>query len=271
MFAGDILNLTKNIGMTSDVLHHWKKVLLMTVFLTVIAAVAAGLIKTAFGIGAGVFLTPLMSLIMFPKTAVALMAPMMLITDITTLWMHWKKWDLKYIYILLPGVLAGIVAGSYYLAWASPALTKITIGIIAMVFSSYQIVRVKYPRLFTNIDMSVTTGVIISLFAGVSSAIAHSGGIIITIYLITKNLSKSTFVATLVGVLFFSDVLKIITYTKLHLLTPPLLIYGLELTPALFLGSWLGSRLINKLSEKQFILYVNKLIFISGIILIASR
>lgn len=243
----------------------------MTAVLTIIAAIAAGLIKTTFGIGAGVFLTPLLSLIMYPKTAVALMAPMMLITSIATLWMHWRKWELKYIYILLPGMLVGIVGGSYYLAWASPSLTKLTIGIIAMVFSAFQIIRIKNPQVFANMEVSTPVGIIISLFAGMSSAIAHSGGIIITIYLVTKNLSKSTFVATLVGILFFSDVLKMITYTKLNLLTQPLFIQGLELTPALFLGSWLGSRLIKKLSDSQFILYVNILIFLGGIILIASR
>lgn len=243
----------------------------MTAVLTIIAAIAAGLIKTTFGIGAGVFLTPLLSLIMYPKTAVALMAPMMLITSIATLWMHWRKWELKYIYILLPGMLVGIVGGSYYLAWASPSLTKLTIGIIAMVFSAFQIIRIKNPQVFANMEVSTPVGIIISLFAGMSSAIAHSGGIIITIYLVTKNLSKSTFVATLVGILFFSDVLKMITYTKLNLLTQPLFIQGLELTPALFLGSWLGSRLIKKLSDSQFILYVNILIFFGGIILIASR
>jgi len=243
----------------------------MITILGVIAALAAGLIKTTFGIGAGVFLTPLLSLIMSPKIAVALMAPMMLITDISTLWLHWKKWDLKYIYILSPGFLVGVVAGSYYLAWASPSLTKVTIGIIAMIFSSYQIARVKFPSFFSTIDLSTATGVLISLIGGISSAIAHSGGIIVTIYLVTKNLSKSSFVATLVGILFFSDVLKMITYTKLNLLSQPLLLSGLELTPALFLGSWLGSKAINKISDKQFILYVNLLIFISGVILIVRH
>jgi len=239
----------------------------MIIFLTMIAALAAGLIKAAFGIGAGVFLTPLLSIIMFPKTAVALMAPMMLVTDITTLWVHWKKWELKYVRLLSPGFLLGVLAGSYYLAWASPSLTKVTIGIIAIVFSAYQIARIKYPKTFSSIDLNDTTGVILSIFAGASSAIAHSGGIILTIYLITKKLSKSTFVATLVGILFLSDILKMFTYTKLGLLTPPILTSGLELIPVLLIGSWLGSKLIKKLSDTQFVFYVNILIFISGVLL----
>lgn len=239
----------------------------MVLIFSIIAALIAGLLKTTFGIGAGVFLSPLLSLVMPPKTAVALMAPMMLITSISTLWMHWKKWDMQNIYILLPGFLAGVVMGSYYLAWASPSLTKVTIGIIAMVFSAYQIIRIKKPRLFTNIEMGTLPGVIISLFGGISSAIAHSGGIILTIYLVPRNLNKASFVATLVGILFFSDILKMILYAKLNLLTQPLLITGLELTPALLLGSWLGGKLISKLSDIQFILYVNILIFVSGAVL----
>ncbi|MFZ5650865.1 MAG: sulfite exporter TauE/SafE family protein [Bacillota bacterium] len=239
----------------------------MDLFFTTTAALMAGIIKTTFGIGAGVFLTPLLSLMLEPKMVVALMAPMMLITDISTLWLHRNKWDLKYIYILLPGFLAGVLAGSYYLAWASPSLTKLTIGIIAMVFSAYQIIRLKNPGLFSGANLGTPAGVVISVIGGVSSAIAHSGGIIVTIYLATKNLSKGSFVATLVGILFFSDILKMITYTQLDLLNKSLLISGLELTPLLFLGSWLGSKLINRITDQQFILYVNLLIFISGVIL----
>lgn len=237
------------------------------IIFTVIAALLAGIIKTTFGIGAGVFLTPLLSLVLDPKVVVALMAPMMLVTDISTLWLHKNKWDFKYINILAPGFLAGVLAGSYYLAWASPSLTKLTIGIIAMVFSAYQIIRLKNPGLFSGTNLGIPAGVAISVIGGVSSAIAHSGGIIVTIYLATKNLGKSSFVATLVGILFFSDILKMFTYTKLGLLNKSLLITGLELTPVLFLGSWLGSKLINKITDRQFILYVNLLIFISGVIL----
>lgn len=136
-----------------------------------------------------------------------------------------------------------------------------------MVFSAYQIIRLKNPGLFSGANLGTPAGVVISVIGGVSSAIAHSGGIIVTVYLVTKNLGKSSFVATLVGILFFSDILKMITYTKLDLLNKTLLITGLELTPVLFLGSWLGSRLINKITDRQFILYVNLLIFISGVIL----
>lgn len=235
------------------------------------AAFLAGLIKTTFGVGAGVFLTPILSLSMDPKTAVALMAPMMLLSDISTTGLHWKKWNADHIKVLIPGGAAGVTLGSYYLAWASPGTTQLTIGIVAIVFSVLQIIRQQKAEYFTNLKLNPYHGALISVLAGASSAVAHSGGIIISIYLVTLGMAKQAFVATLVLFLFVGDVLKMILFVKMDILSTSLLIEGIKLTPALFLGSWLGARIINKLTDKQFILIINFLIFISGLILVIKN
>lgn len=238
---------------------------------TILAAFIAGLIKTTFGVGAGVFLTPLLSIILEPKTAVALMAPMMLITDLSTLGIHWNKWDKKQLYIIFPGTIVGTFLGSYFLAWASPQATKITIGVIAMAFSALQIYRLRNQTLLAQIRFNNWHGCVISLLAGFASAVAHSGGIVLTIYLISLNLSKQSFVATLVGFLLFADILKMVMFTKLGLLNSGLVKASLLLTPILLLGSWVGSKLIEKLSDSQFVLFVNILIFISGLVLLIKH
>jgi hypothetical protein len=240
-------------------------------FFSAAAAFLAGLIKTTFGVGAGVFLTPLLSINMDPKTAVALMAPMMLFSDLSTIGLHWKKWDASHVKVLIPGGVIGVLIGSYYLAWASPSITQVTIGIVAMAFSALQIVRQQKSEYFTNLNMKPVHGALISVFAGASSAVAHSGGIVISIYLITLGMAKHAFVATLILFLFVGDILKIVLFTKFGVLNSEILIAGIILTPALFLGSWLGSKLINKLTDKQFILIVNVFIFLSGLFLIIKN
>lgn len=239
----------------------------MLTYFIIIAAFAAGFFKTAFGLGGGV-ITPLLSLTMNPKTAAALMAPVFLATDITTLWAYWKKWDLRCIIDILPGMLIGVVLGSYFLNYASTHLIKVTIGIIAIVFSCYQFIKYKYPEAFTKVELNLVIVIIISFFGGIISAIAHAGGIIITIYLVTKNLSKSAFVSTLTIILLCSDILKMVTYTKLQLITKPIFITGIEVIPFLILGSFCGNYLNNKLSNAHFTNFINSLLFISGIILI---
>lgn len=237
----------------------------------ILAALAAGVIKTGFGVGAGVFLTPLLSLIMNPKEAVGLMTPMMLITDVITLYIFWRKWDWYQVKILLPGCVLGNVVGAYYLSWASPATAKVTIGIIAVLFSSFQIYKEKNSTLFQNFQFKTWQGVLVSFFAGIASAVAHSGGIIITIYLITVGLTKEVFVATLVSVLLISDISKVALFTNLHILTWKLMLMGLAATPVMLLGGWAGRKLMDKLNDKQYVLYINALIFVSGIILLVNH
>lgn len=231
----------------------------------------AGLIKTTFGVGAGVFLTPILSLTMDSKAAVAIMAPMMLLSDISTAGLHWKKWDAGNIKVLIPGGVAGVVLGTYYLAWASPSATQLTIGLIAIVFSVLQIIRQQKADYFTGLQLKPYHGAIISVLAGASSAVAHSGGIIISIYLVTLGMAKHAFVATLVLFLLVGDTIKMILFVNMDILSPELLVAGLKLTPALFLGSWLGAKLINKISDRQFILIINGLIFVSGLFLVIKN
>lgn len=235
------------------------------------AAFLAGLIKTTFGVGAGVFLTPILSLSMDSKIAVALMAPMMLLSDISTAGLHWKKWHVNHIKILIPGGIIGVVIGSYYLSWASPGITQITIGIVAIIFSILQIIRQKKAEFFTNLKLKPYHGAIISVLAGASSAVAHSGGIVISIYLVTLGMAKHAFVATLVLFLLVGDVLKMVLFFNMEILSTELLLEGIMLTPALFLGSWLGVKIINKLTDEQFIIIINILIFISGLVLVVKN
>lgn len=236
-----------------------------------VTALAAGIIKTGFGVGAGIFLTPLLALMVGAKQAVGLMSPMMLITDVVTLYVFWGKWDWKQIKVILPGTVLGTIFGAYYLSWASPSVAKITIGIIAIVFSSITVFKSKNPTAFQNFKVQLWHGVLTSFFSGIASAIANAGGVVVTIYLVSAGLSKEAFIATLVSVLLISDISKFVLYTHLNILTMDFLLMGLALTPVMLLGSWLGKKLLERLNEKQYVLYINVLVFISGIILLINH
>lgn len=242
----------------------------MLYLLVIPTALAAGIIKTCFGVGAGIFLTPLLSLIVGPKEAVGLMSPMMLITDIFTLQAFWKKWDWGQVRVIFPGTVVGTVFGAYYLSWASPALAKITIGIIAVLFSAMQLYKEKNPSFF-KMELKPWHGIVTSFFSGVASAIANAGGIVVTIYLVSIGLTKEAFIATLVSVLLISDISKVTLYTNLHILTSDLMLIGLALTPVMFLGSWIGRKLIDILSDRQYVMYINGLVLVSGLILLIKH
>jgi len=234
----------------------------------VLLAFVAGFLKTTFGIGAGVFLTPIASLVVHPKVAVGILAPLMLASDITTLRYHWKKWDIGQLLIIVPFGLIGILIGSMYLSWAPTHVAKISIGLIAIIFSSFQIYRIYFLNLETHKPFKRSFGIAVSFVAGIASAIAHSGGIVLTFYLITLKLSKYAFISTLTSYLFFNDILKITLFYKFGILTNHLLLISLCVIPALFLGSFFGNKTVGALSYSQFVVIINFLIFSSGILLV---
>lgn len=234
----------------------------------VVLAFVAGFLKTTFGIGAGVFLTPIAALVVHPKVAVGILAPLMLASDITTLRYHWKKWDVGQLFVIVPFGLIGILIGSVYLSWAPTHIAKITIGFIAIIFSSFQIYRIFFSNLESHKPFKKSFGVAVSFIAGIASAIAHSGGIVLTFYLITLKLSKYAFISTLTSYLFFNDILKIALFYKFGILTNNLILVSLCVVPALFVGSYVGNRTVDGLSYSQFVVIINILIFASGILLI---
>lgn len=233
-------------------------------------AFISGFFKTTFGVGAGVFLTPIASLILDPKMAVALLAPLMLVSDITTLRYHWRKWDKQQLLIVTPFGLVGIFIGSVYLSWAPTNLVKFSIGCIAVLFSSFNIYKMYAFKSKLQKSLGPVFGACTSVIAGIAAAIAHSGGIILTLYLSTLSLSKYAFISTLTAYLFFNDILKNILFYKFGLLTNDLIFLSGCVIPALFLGSFIGKKTVAFLTYSQFIIIINCLIFVSGIILIIN-
>ena len=109
--------------------------------ITAIVAFLAGVIKSAFGIGAGIFLTPVLALVINPKEAVVLVAPMMLFTDITAIFQYWRRWSVKDVLLLTPACLIGAVAGALLLNWFTLQMAQRSIGAIGLLYVGTELLR----------------------------------------------------------------------------------------------------------------------------------
>ncbi len=240
-----------------------------SLIVVVVISFMAGASKVAFGIGAGVLLTPIAALVLPPKVAVALMAPMMLITDFVAMPHHWRKWSTRHIVLLLPTAFAGIVLGALFLAWAPPVWIKRAIGAVALLFVLTQLWRRMHAANGTK-PLPDWLGCVIGLLGGVASSIAHAGGIVMSIYLLAAGLSKQLFVATIVATFFLTDTVKMIAYWATGVLTWPVLLAGLLLSPTMLLGGTAGAVLTRRLTVEQFTAVMMVLVGISGVLLLAS-
>ena len=90
-----------------------------------------GIAKGGFAGPASILAIPIMALSMSPVTAAGILLPILLIMDFLALYIYWKKWDIKNVYIILPPAIIGIFIGSLTFQYISPDSIRIIVGIIS--------------------------------------------------------------------------------------------------------------------------------------------
>ena len=86
------------------------------IILYAIVGILVGLSKGGLGGPVPVALTvPLMTLIIDPQIAVALVLPLLIFADAFALYFYWRRWDRHYIVLMLAPGLIGVVLGALVL------------------------------------------------------------------------------------------------------------------------------------------------------------
>ena len=81
--------------------------------LGILAVLLAGFSKAASGGGLAVLAVPLLSLIVPPPQAAAIMLPLLCLMDLLGIWTYRGKFDRSLLRELLPGALVGIGVGAW--------------------------------------------------------------------------------------------------------------------------------------------------------------
>ena len=107
-----------------------------TLFLTLAGVFVIAFMKGSFGGGFAIIGIPLLALVMDPLTAGALLAPLFVAMDVFAL-RYWKPatWSKPDLALLLPGLVAGIVAGTLLLSVMDGRAIAIIIALTTLVFA----------------------------------------------------------------------------------------------------------------------------------------
>lgn len=223
------------------------------IIIVFVAALLIGLSKGGFGGPVPVsMLTPLMSLIMPAAQAVGIVLPLLLLGDVFALWIYWKTWDPRYIRLMLPMAVVGIVIGSALLgALASQDMLfrriigAFTLSVVIYKFISSWIRSLTYePR-----DWH---GYFVGWAAGFGSALANVGAPPFTAYMLLQKTNPTIFIGT--TTLFFAIVnaLKLPGVFITGALTPHQFASILWAAPVIPAGVWIGKRFVKWVNPQVF-------------------
>jgi uncharacterized membrane protein YfcA len=165
------------------------------------------------------------------------------------------------------GSAIGLPIGILALRWASPAQFRSGVGILLILFSLYNLVRPKMPKMKqAGLGADAAIGVLNGVIGGSTGLAGVAALIWSSMRGWTRDEQRSVFqptaVATFVMILLAFGGTGVITGETVRLF-----LIGL---PALALGTWLGWALYGKLDESAFRRIVLILLLISGITLVAS-
>jgi uncharacterized membrane protein YfcA len=238
----------------------------------VIAVLMIGIAKAGVGSGVGVIGTPLMALTIPVGDAVALLLPLLILCDVFSVWHYRSRFHRRSVALLLPGAVAGVVAGTAFFGYFldNQHILKMGVGVVALLFVLYQLVRALAMGALERHRPRAPEGVIMGAVAGFTSTLAHAGGPPVAIYLLPQRLPRDLYVGT--TVIFFAtlNLIKLGPYWSLGLIHVGNLAAIALLSPLTYVGVRLGIFLNRRFSDRWFNRAVYAILFATGVHLLTE-
>jgi len=242
-------------------------------FIIGVALVGSAVIKNGVGIGAGLFMLPFLAMVMDSKLALAIGAPAMLISDIVGLKTYWGEWDAEELKRLIPTGIAGVILGGYLVNIIPGSWFALGIGILSVFFAGFQLLKPVFrwgsPKSHAeNASVAVRRrgfgAWIFGFLGGLASAIAHAGGMVMSMYMIETLKEKRRFVATFIFFMFGTNIMKLLTYLQIGILTSDVAVWVGVMSPLIICGGFFGNYLNKRVSQEIFRMVVLVIILVIG-------
>lgn len=205
--------------------------------------------RGAFGGGFAIVGIPLLSLVMDPLTAGALLAPLFVAMDVVA-FRYWKPstWSKPDLAVLVPSLTVGIGVGYLALSVLDPRAVAIVVALITLTFAGLWF---RGGGRVTVRPRSVPRGIAAGLGSGVTTMVAHSGGPPLAMYLLPLGMSKELYAGTTSIVFTVANSTKAVPWLLLAELNGAAWALMAISLPAVPAGVWIGWRLHQSLDQTQ--------------------
>lgn len=226
----------------------------------VAAALAGSVVGGVAGFGAGVILLPVVASVVGVRAAVPVLTVTMLIGNLSRIW--WSRRDIvwpvagRYALGAIPGTALGV------LVFAGIPGTS-----LGRLLGAFLIASVPLRRLLHGRALAIRLGHFTPLGAGFGllSALVVTTGPLVTPFFLAHGLRRGAYIATEALCALTMHVARGAGLASLSLVTREAAGLGLTLGATMFVGSWLGRRLVDRLSDRAFLVAVEVMLVLMGL------
>lgn len=234
-----------------------------------IAVILVGLGKGGFA-GLGSAAMPLMTLVIDPISAAAILLPLFIVQDVVGVWAFRKDFDKQTLAWSLPGALLGTVLGWWLAASVAVWVVEAAVGGIALLFGINRIAAHYGAGVHTSSQQPEYVGLFWGTMSGFTSQIALAGGPPFQIWAMSRKLGHHVFVGTCA--IFFATInwFKVPAFLALGQFTQHNLALSAILLPVAIASTFAGVALVRRISAERFLIAINLLMIAVGLKLLWS-
>src|SRR3990170_7171614 len=109
--------------------------------MTAVVAFMVGLAKGGLGGTLGALATPMMALVMPADQVIGLVLPILMLADVFAVALHWRRWNGRLVWLLIPGSILGVTIGTFFITNAPTRALQTALGVIVLLFAAYRILE----------------------------------------------------------------------------------------------------------------------------------
>ncbi|MEZ5923972.1 MAG: sulfite exporter TauE/SafE family protein [Hyphomicrobiaceae bacterium] len=231
------------------------------------AVLVVGLSKSGFLTGLGVLGVPILTFVMAPVQAAAILLPILIAMDVVGVWAYRQNWDRRNLLLLIPSAAIGIAIGWATAAYVTDAAVRLIVGSIGLIFAIDHWLRL---RPAAGGRAGTLAGLFWGSLTGFVSFVSHAGSPPFQIYVMPQRLQPVVYAGTSTMLFAVVNLLKVGPYLALGQFDVENLKASLVLLPLAPAGVFLGLHLIKRIPSEPFYRLAYVLLLIVSIKLIVD-
>jgi len=241
--------------------------------LVVLGALIVGFSKTALP-GAGTLAAGAFALAMPAKESTAALLLLLILGDMTALWVYRREPDWRTLVRLLPSAMVGVIIGVFFFAAVDDTTVRVTIGVILLALVTLTLVRRAQAArrtaaqaepsdgpLATRAEQAsgsrkgaaaTAQGIGYGLLGGFTTMVANAAGPVMSLYLLMMRMPVLTFLGTSAWFFAVINLFKLPFSAGLGLFTAETLAMDALLVPVVLLAAFAGAKVARRISQSVF-------------------
>lgn len=243
----------------------------LTILLLVVSGLAASILAAVTGFGGAAVLLPVLAFVFGARDAIPILTFAQLVGNASRVVLNRKELDLQVVkWFAMGGVPLGLFGGWLF--------AKAPLGFLHQLLGVFLILMVIF-RIFKrriigeskeHRSFNVRWFGVIGAASTLLSALVGSVGPLMAPLFLAYGLMKGAYIGTEALATVVMHVSKLVAYGSTDLLNLQIAAVGVMLGGVLFVGSYIGKKIVDRVSEKTFVLIIEITLVAAGIYFLAK-